>query len=143
MATVAQVDAAVAAKVETLAQAPTRMASDYRADLEGVQAGSTKYQLRTHLSAFDHRDANNTLQVASVEVSLHRKLSGAERDYTLDEMLSAQLALVDPKWWEAIAEIKEVRRVGGARDGPEIVDEPERIGNIVSYTVAVRVLVQQ
>lgn len=136
MATVPQLAASLATAVEGLSTSPVRMASDHRTDLEEIASGATKYQLRVSQVAVDERNGNVVYPAADCEVVVHHRLSGAERTYTEGAMAVDLASLTASAFWSGIAEVYDVSA------GPEASESPERVGNVVSYTVTAQVRVK-
>jgi hypothetical protein len=140
MATLAQVDAAIATAIEAFGTSPTRMLSDSLANLEGLAAGSAKYQLRVdHETQLDSASSSAAWDVATVTVTIFHELADStdERAYTKAAMLTDQKSLTQPSWWEAISGIREVKL------GPTIQEEATRQGNTVKYSYAVSIVIDQ
>lgn len=116
-----------------------RMASDHERLLEGITAGSGKFQLVGAAGKVDERgDGNSEYRVLYMRLDVHHRLSGAERTYTesgtagtLQVVLSA---LLDPDFW----------RVAGTTyaidDAPTLaLSDVKRVGKVISYTLTVAV----
>lgn len=117
----------------------TRMASDHRVDLEGITAGSAKFQLRGAAALVNERsDSNAEYRRLLMRLDVHHRLSGAERSYTesatAGTMQPVLDALLDPDTW----------RVAGTTfalaDAPALdLGDVRRVGKVISYTVTVAV----
>ena len=141
MATVANVATQAATAIEALGSSPTRMGSDRRTDLESIASGATKYQLRVwHASKDDQFSSNVNYDVAAIEVAIHHYLASAtaERTYTEGAMLTEQDSLLAKSFWT------DLDAVFGVDDQllPGTTESPERVGNVISYTIALEVRVQ-
>ncbi len=112
------------------------MVSAYSDTEDALQPGERKVQVRTQPSEEDRgSDANAVLLEADHEITVVRSLyieqnATDERLYRSEEMLYGMARLLDKELWEAVAEIDAVT------EGPEIKSEPEREGNIITYTVS-------
>ena len=115
-----------------------QMTSSYSLDVDDLKPGEKAYQIRVTQLVGDPRDSNVIYDTASCEVSVHRALHltemvDEEQFYTRGEMLYCQNGLMDVRIWRgslfpAVHEVLE---------GPEMEEEPVRLGNIISYTVRV------
>jgi hypothetical protein len=128
--------ATVAGAIDTALDAliGTRCGSDRRTDLEAIAAGTTKYQMTVdHLTEISRSNAN--LQAATVSVTVHHELASpsAERTYTEGAMLIDQESLMQGAWWRAIS------GVFFNEEGPTLQSEAERVGNTISYSMAVTI----
>lgn len=137
MLTVESVHDALATAIAALATSPTRLGSDYRVDLEAIPAAGTRFQLRASQVVTDEAfNSNVTYDVGGYEITIHHRLvTPTNEAYARGTMLTDQNTLTDPVWWRAISGVNSIV------DGPELVDEPARIGNVISYTVAAQVRV--
>jgi len=132
MASLATVAGAIDTALDTLIG--TRCGSDRRTNLEALAAGTTKYQLRVdHLTEIEGASSNVTWQAATVTVAVHHQLSGAERTYTEGAMLIDQESLLSAAYWRNIA------GVYGVEEGPTLQSESGRVGNTISYSMAVTI----
>lgn len=132
MADLAAVAGAIDTALDSLIGA--RCGSDRRTDLESLAAGTTKYQLRVdHLTEIPR--SNTNLQAASVNVTVHHQLASAtaERTYTEGAMLIDQESLMQASYWRAISGVHDVE------EGPTLQSESARVGNTISYSMAVTV----
>jgi len=130
MASLATLAGAIDTALDSLLGA--RMASDRLTNLEALAAGTTKYQVRVdHLTEIEGASSNVSWQAATVTVVVHHQLSGAERTYTEGAMLIDQESLMSAAYWRAIT------GVYGVEEGPTLQDESERVGNTISYSMAV------
>jgi hypothetical protein len=139
MATLAQLDAQAAALIEALGCTPTRLGSDHRLDLEKIPAGAARYQLRVFPPAIDERRGGNVVYaVAELAVAIHYRLglAEAERTYTLGDHQTDSLAMLERDYWTALAAVFDVTQ------GPSMEEAIARVGNVLSYTVAVEVRIQ-
>ena len=105
-----------------------RYASDYRFDLEKIQSGVTRYQIRG-ASAGVKFDSNFTYPNARAQVLVHYALPGAERTYTEGVMQSQLASLISLAWWRALASVHDM----SLEDAPQV--EIERVGKVITYTV--------
>jgi hypothetical protein len=136
MASLATVAGSIATAIAGLTSSPTRVGSDRAMNLEGLAAGATKYQLRAdHETEIETADSNLTYQGATITVAMHHELASAsdERAYTQGNMLVDQESLMSRAWWRAIAGIYDVYQ------GPTIQSEAARVGNTISYSMAVSI----
>lgn len=134
MASLATLDGNIATAIAALSGTPSRCDSDMRDNLEGLAAGAYKFQLRAdHLTEIEGSSSNVAWQAATINVVMHHELASpsAERTYTKGVMLTHQKSLMDPSWWRAIT------GVYGVEEGPTLQSEAERIGNTISYEMAV------
>lgn len=131
MATVAQLLAAVASKVES-DLGPTRLPDDYRDDLSQVSAGGFRYQLRGSPVGSEFL-SNRRFVRAQVQVELIRKLgtAEAERAWTEGALLTHMGKLTDPEWWRALSEVHSVVAFDS--------ELPSRNGRIITDTVTATV----
>lgn len=131
MATVVTLLSDLATAVQTLVGG-ARYASDYRTDLEKIQSGNTRYQIRG-AAAGSAQDSNVTYQRAQVQISVHYALPGSERTYTEGAMQTHHASLLSLAWWRAIASVHEIL----IDDAPQV--EIERVGKVITYTVTATV----
>ena len=136
MSSLATVAGSIATAIAGLSGTPTRVGSDRVTNLEGLAVGTTKYQLRVdHLTELETGNAQVTYKAATVTVAMHHELASAsaERTYTEGVMLTHQNSLMSPSWWRAISGVYEVV------EGPTLQSEAERVGNTISYEMAVSI----
>lgn len=100
----------LATALETLTSA-TRLASDYRQDLEPVALGATVYQLRGAPAGIAATSSNVERTLLAVEVDLVHVLDGAERAWTEGALQTALLSLVDLTWWRALTHVYHVEEI--------------------------------
>ena len=134
MASLATVETNIATAIAGLTGTPVRCGSDMVTNLEGLAAGAVKFQLlKDHLTEIEHGSSNVAWPAATITVTMHHQLSSStnERAYTSSTMLTHQKSLMDPSWWRAISGVFEVR------EGPTLQSEAERVGNTISYSMAV------
>lgn len=104
MASVASVEAAIAAKIELAYGSGglglVRCPDDYRLDLVNVADGGTLYQLRATQNGYGGQSGARTI-LGAYAVSLVHKLgpSEAERTYMLGDRLTLLARLTDETWW--------------------------------------------
>lgn len=139
MPTPAAADATFASAIATLTGA-TRMACDFRRDLESITLGTRKFQLIDPSFTIDQAaDWNESPVGMALRIDVHHRLGASEavRDYTQDEMHTHLLSLLNPGWWEAGSLAGTVLRLidGPALDRNDVV----RVGRVISYTVTVAV----
>ncbi len=112
------------------------LVSAYADTEDALKPGERKVQVRPIPSEEDRTsDGNTVLLESSFEITVVRSLyieqnATDERLYRSEEMLYGMARLLDKELWEAVAEIDAVT------EGPEITSEPEREGNIITYTVS-------
>lgn len=117
----------------------TRMGSDHERLLEGITAGSGKFQLVGAAGRVDERgDGNTEYRVLYMRLDVHHLLSGPERSYTesatAGTLQPVMSALLDPDFW----------RVAGTTyaidDAPTLqLSDLKRSGKVISYTLTVAV----
>lgn len=122
---------AIGTAFEALGTRSAAASSDYRDDLETIDAGETKYQIRTVVAGRNTTNSNDTRSNMTVELICAHALtpvSGVydERTYTRGQMLTDTRSVLDPNWWRSIAGILAVS---------EADIEVERIGRVIQYTV--------
>jgi hypothetical protein len=129
------VDFSVSNTIDVLGTAVTQqMSSAYSLDVDSLHPGEKAYQVRVSRQPDDPNDSNAIYHTADCEVSVHRALHLTEMVedenlYTSGEMLYGQDNLMSAASWRALDAVHEVL------EAPEMEAEPERIGNIISYTV--------
>lgn len=112
-----------------------RMGSDHERLLEGITAGSGKFQLVGAAGKVDERgDGNAEYRVLYMRLDVHHRLSGSERSYTEGAMQTQLDALLDPDFW----------RIAGTTyaidDAPTLqISDLKRSGKVISYTLTVAV----
>jgi hypothetical protein len=112
------------------------MGSDYRDDLEGITAGSAKYQLIGGPSGKDERvDSNAEMQLEDVELAVHYRLSTTERAYTEGALQTNLAAMADRDFFRGLAACYDVA------EGASIEYEITREGDVVSFSVSTTVVV--
>lgn len=109
-----------------------RYDSDYRDDLEKIQSGQTRYQVRG-LSSGTTGDSNTIYKRATVELAVHFALSGTERAYTEGAMATQLASILTLSWWRALAAVHEIT----TEDAPQLV--AQRVGSVFTYTVTASV----
>jgi hypothetical protein len=100
--------------------------------------GAKRYQIRVSPQEQDGTDSNAVYSVADVEIEVHhclllREVADAENLYRTDEMLWNQGRLLSEATWRALASVDEVL------EGPLMSSDPERDGDVISYTVSLSV----
>jgi hypothetical protein len=113
-----------------LSGSPLRYDSDYRVDLQKIQMGVKRFQIRGAVVGKQF-DSNNTMQVARVELAVHFGISTTERAYTEGQMQTELETFLSLAWWRAIAAVHDVIEL------PEA--SIDRVGNVISYTVRIDV----
>lgn len=115
------------------------MVSAYSDTEDALLPGDRKVQVST-IALEENRtsDANTVLLEAQHEITVVRSLyieqnAADEKLYRSEEMIYGMARLLDKALWEAAPGIG----VGTILEdgGPEITTEPERDGNIITYTV--------
>ena len=132
MATVADLRAALLAKLAALPGPPTRLASDMRRDIEPIAAGATRFALSALLAGVVPKDFNATRQIVAVDLAFLHRLAGDERAFTesaLDGLLAAVTSLA---WWKVDGVVWEVETAAAL--------EAERIGNVVRAEISARLV---
>lgn len=109
--------------------------SDYRSDLDDLAAGATHYQLQFQEQQ-SVRDSNSHIQTCAIEliVSHHLAARYSERAYTESNMLTEMASLLDADWWR-VASVREVV------NAPQLEQNVEREGNIITWSVLVNVAI--
>jgi hypothetical protein len=127
-------DSQLATAIEALAGTPTRFDSD-RIIVQRIPAGSTYYALRVDVIGEDGReDANTVRELAGFEIDVKYRLGAAEaeRTYTVGNMLTIQSSLISRTFYRDLAAVYKT-----AEDKPpEVSEEAERVGRIISFTVS-------
>lgn len=97
-----------------------------------IPAGETYFR-GVPLCPGDEVDSNNTRQVLSYQISMIHNLSDPtnEGTYLLGDALSDQGILGAKSFWRTISGVHELL------DGPEFT-LPERIGNVIEYTISIQ-----
>jgi len=115
------------------------MISAYADTEDALLPGERKVQVRT-IALEENRsaDANTIILEAQHEITVVRSLyieqnAQDERLYRSEEMLYGMTRLLDKELWEAAPGIGVGTILEGG--GPEVTTEPERDGNIITYTV--------
>ena len=111
-----------------------RMSSDFRNDLDSLDAGETKYQLQQQYEAAGGTPNTNTvIERGSIEILAYHKLAEAtgERTYTEGAMRTEQASLMSKFWWSS--------NVAGARswDRPDLQTDVGREGNVILWGVLI------
>lgn len=138
VAVVTQAKRAVAGGVEA-STVDREMVSAYSDTEDVLQPGERKIQVRCVADEEDRASDANTVELtASFEVTVVRSLhltqnATDERLYREEEMLYGMTRLLDLALWEAVAEVDSVT------EGPEVTSDPEREGNIITYTVSLSI----
>jgi hypothetical protein len=135
MSTSADVISDLASAFEGLAGTRTRMASDYRADLQAIASGQTLYQIRLVPAGQSHANSNVSRVLAGIELAVAHRLSSptAESTYTAGTMQTDLTTLTAASWWRALAAVYDVESLEAS---------VERIGHTIIYTVTATVVVQ-
>ena len=108
-------------------------------DIGRLAPGQKAWQLRTPVLEEDTEfDNNATYQVCGVEVTVLRCLhlgehADDENLYRQEEMLFNQSNLMSKTSWRGLSTVQ------GLVEGPVIEGQPERDGNVISYTVSLSV----
>ncbi len=138
MATVLDFINQTRAKLATLTPAlATQVAnSNYRKDMDDLASGSTHYRLRFQEQQ-TLRDSNQQIQSVAIEVEISHNLADHfdEEAYTEVAMLAHMAELLDKEWWRAMVAVREVR------DAPDVEENVEREGNVISWSVLVVVAI--
>ncbi len=110
--------------------------SNYRTDMDDLAVGSTHYRLRFQEQQ-TLRDSNQQIQSVAMEVEISHNLADRfdEEAYTEVAMLAHMLALLDKEWWRTMAAVREVR------NAPDVEENVEREGNVISWSVLVVVAI--
>ena len=115
------------------------MISAYADTEDALLPGERKVQVRTTALEEDRSSDSNTVQLhADHEITVVRSLyieqnASDEKLYRSEEMLYGMTRLLDKELWEAAPGIGVGTILEGG--GPEVTTEPERDGNIITYTV--------
>lgn len=142
MATVADLDAQVAAAVEALPTAPVRLHSDYNVDSgEIIPRDAHRYRLR--MDATEKINIGSNRYRTSVQVALDMlvRMSPAPplppqgRAYS-GPLWTDQETLIDRSFWESLAAVVELVPDSSA----QVVEELTRSGDVLIYQVAVDVV---
>ena len=130
MATPAQLLSQIAAGVESQISGISRLASDYRDDLEVIAAGADRYQLRGGPTGKLH-DSNESRTVEHVELFILHRLGAAEteRAYTEDELQTNIEAFIAPTFWRGFAACYELES--------DIEYGVERVGSVLTVSLTV------
>lgn len=126
-------DTQIAAKAVTLAGTPSRMLTDHLTS-PTIPESANRFQLQVNASAAARR-SNTTAIVATAVLRILHRLgpSEAERDYTLQNMLTNQAAIADRSWWDVAA----VQRIS---EEPAIQTPAERVGDVILFEFATTVI---
>ena len=101
--------------------------------LDTLQPGQKGYQLRVWVIEEDETiDSNIPALVLGIEVEVHRALVFPDEEffYANNEMIENQRLLLDKSFWR-----EEVTGLSSLVSGPVISSVPERLDNIIRYTV--------
>ena len=130
MATPADLLGQIATAVESQVSGISRLASDYRSDLEPIAAGGDRYQLRGGPIG-KVSDSNETRTVEHVELIVIHRLgtSETERQYSEDELQTNVAAFIAPTFWRGLAACYGLES--------EIEYAVERVGSVISVSLAV------
>lgn len=98
--------------------------------ISSIQPGQKIFQMRVWAIEEDE-GTNVTMLSAGVEIVVHRKLlfQDEESHYVGDEMLDDQTRLLDRSAWRALTSVHSLL------EGPSIDSAPEKVDNIMKYTV--------
>ena len=109
--------------------------SDYRLDLDDIPSGQTRYRMKFQEQQ-SVRDSNSQIQTVAMELIVGHHLASRynERAYTEANMLTQMASLMDKDWWR-VASVREVT------DAPQLEQNVERVGNIISWSVLVNVAI--
>jgi hypothetical protein len=138
MATAADLAGQVATAVEAaLAVLPARASDDTLRNLDSIAAGAALYQLRMWVEEIHLPDANQSYDLARFELYVFYRLAGgaASKDYLEGDAATDQKTLVGFAFWTDLPAAFEIAQ------GPQVLEEPRREGNVISYMVGVRVRV--
>jgi len=129
MATVASVDTALKAAVLAATSATSAVTKPLSKGY-AITAGVTSITTLAVPIGQDRDDSNNTLTVGSFAVTVVHKLSDAtdENTYITGNMVSDLAAITARSFWRGITGVKDIIAE------PEVT-LPERIGNVIEYTV--------
>ena len=133
MATTSDLISDLSTALEGLSASPTRMASDYRLDLDTVAAGSAKYALRVSAQTriFEDSNATKTVALASFIVAHRLATPTNERAYTEGAMQTDLTSVSALSFYRNLASVSDVV------SGPDI--EIDRVGHVIAYEVTVSV----
>lgn len=137
MATIAALDAEIAAKLEALSEIGARMASDWRTDREPIPSASASYQLRVWRLQDDQRHSGLPWARVRVEVDVHQlALTQAdERPLLLGAVATVIDTILARDWWNVMAAVSKV--VDDGDDFPIVTVPPQLIVRVLTYGVAV------
>jgi hypothetical protein len=114
----------------------TRGESDLVPTRDRLAAGATLYQLAVAYVARDEAiDSNVAYRVCDALVWFHHHLTDPtdERAYTQGLAWTLQDAITPSAWWTALASVFDLA------DGPELVEDVSREGDVISFALAARV----
>jgi hypothetical protein len=126
----------LATAVAALPSTPTRLASDYRTDLERLADGSTYSQIRVSPAGTSSIASNQFRTIAAASVRLHHKLLSAfgERTYTEGDLQDDLSELISETFWRGLDSVYDLT------EAPEVI--VDRVGNVVSSTVTILVVLK-
>lgn len=141
MATLTTVTTALETKIDALVVLTSRVAnSQFRDDLDSVPAGETRYQIRGQYESDDGRASPAPKKGVSFIVEFHHHIDIAggdvESDHVEGDMVTLQSAMTGVKWWKTIAGVFEVS------EGPDLSIDLRRDGNLLSYGVGAKLVIQ-
>ena len=138
MVSVQAVQANIASKLLTTLSSSVRADSQFADNLESIGAGETKFQLQAFVIGESESADSGTAFVPSLSIglSVHHRLgaSETEQDYVLGAMQTESVTILAPDWWSSIAGVFAIDEEPKLEDG-------DRVGNVVSYTLTVTVAV--
>lgn len=136
MASLATLAAEIATDVTALGGITARLTLDHRRNIPKPAAGTTRFALRMGMVSEDPTDSSAVAEVAYVLLDIvHTLASGTdEAAYNEGAKLTDQASLLSRAFWEDMAAVLY------AQARPEVIESSERIGNVIRYTVAVRLV---
>lgn len=130
MATTADLDTAVAAKLDAIAELGTRLAVDQSTALARPAKGATNYQLLCSPLAKNPHDLNDLYIQTEVVVAIIHHLTDVrdDRTYTTGDLVTISEQILATDWWEALSEVFQLM------SGPA-GSRVTRQGPIITYAI--------
>ncbi len=135
MATVASIAALISTKVIANTNATADLALSVGKEKK-ITSGSIQFRQLAVVAGFDRRDSNISYDAGSFAITMVHYLSDATDvdTYLTGNALADQRVLMDPDFFRTIAGVYLTLEL------PEM-DLPERVGNVIEYTVTVQLAI--
>lgn len=137
MSTLADLIAEIETDVNAIAGGTrARMSQDYGDALtEFTALSQTRYQIQASLINQINETSDVTRTIVEVELVVHHLLAtlADEQAYTISQMATDQLVLIDEVFWSGMDSVFQV-----VDDFPAVNQSPERLGKRITYSVGVQ-----